>query len=338
MRVDLFDYNLPNNLIADSPVTPRDHARLLVINRNNSLEIDSHFYDLPELLQEGDVLVLNNSRVRPARLLFEVNDKEVELFLIEQLGNRNWKCMVRPGKMFRIGDRVNLGEFEVDVVAIDDDGFREISFRLPEDEFAKYVRNYGKLPVPPYIKGDKFDNEDYNTVFAEDEGSLAAPTAGLHFTDELFEKLRKKSVCLEYITLEVGLGTFLPIKTADSDLHKMHTEKYSIDSSTSHRINEYLAEGRRIIAVGTTSVRVLEDNYGRFGRIEAGKFETNIFIKPGYEWKVVKGLITNFHLPKSTLLMLVSAFVGRERLLEIYEKAMKNKYRFYSFGDGMLII
>lgn len=338
MRVDLFDYDLPGKLIANSPANPRDSARLMVMAKNGGDPKDFHFFDLPNLLKEGDILVFNKSKVIPARLLFDLKGREIEVFLVKKVGGGIWKCLVRPGKLFREGAEVDFGEIKVRVVGVDSDGLREINFGLEERDFSDFLRRRGRLPVPPYIKGGNYRSEDYNTVFAEKEGSVAAPTAGLHFTKELLARLFGKGIALEYITLQVGLGTFLPMKSDHTEQHKMHSENYQIDFPTAQRLNAYKAEGRRIIAVGTTSVRVLEDNFGRFGKIIAGEFQTNIFIKPGYQWKIVDGLITNFHLPKSTLLMLVGAFAGRERILKCYETAIRKGYKFYSFGDGMLLI
>ena len=338
MRVDLFDFYLPENLIAKSPTNPRDNARLLVMDKSNSIVKDGHFFDLPFLLRADDVLVFNKSKVIPARLLFNVDGKEIEIFLVKHMRKSLWKCMVRPGKSFKVGTELNLDGVSVRTIKIDEEGLREIDFGMNELAFRKFLSKKGKLPIPPYIKGEEYKESDYNTVFAEKEGSIAAPTAGLHFTNELLSRLSSKGVALEYVTLQVGLGTFLPMKTNHSEYHKMHMESYEVDFATAKRLNDYKEAGRRIIAVGTTSVRVLEDNVSKYGRIVPGRFQTNIFIKPGYKWKMVDGLITNFHLPKSTLLMLVSAFSERKKILKAYELAIRKGYKFYSFGDGMLII
>lgn len=337
MLLDKFDFDLPKELIAHSPVFPRDHARMLVYKRaDESVEL-GHFFDLPNYLKEGDVVVFNNSKVVPARLCFQVEGKEFEIFLLEEVDGF-WKSLIRPGKAFLTGKVVKFKEASFEVKKIDEDGFRYLECNLGGQDLSDFLEKWGQMPVPPYIHGSDYNQEDYNTVYSNKKGSVAAPTAGLHFTDELLSRLKAKGIQIEFVTLHVGLGTFLPVKVKDSRFHKMHMEKYAIDYQTAKRLNKYKAEGRRIVAVGTTSVRVLEDNFGRFREIRAGRFSTDIFIKPGYKFGFVDALITNFHLPKSTLLMLVASLVGRERVLDLYRLAVIREMRFYSFGDGMLII
>lgn len=337
MQIDQFDFDLPKDLIANSPVEPRDYARLLVYNRALEQVEYGHFFDLPNYLGAGDVLIFNNSRVIPSRLVFEMKGKEVEVFFLE-FDDGIWKAFVKPGKRFRVGVVVQVDRARLEVVGIDKDGFRLIRSNLNHDEMLELFEGHGSMPVPPYIEGNKFQKSDYNTVFSTKCGSVAAPTAGLHFTDQLLARLREKGVRIEFITLHVGLGTFLPIKVKDSRFHKMHEETYEIDYQTAKRLNSYKREGRRIVAVGTTAVRALESNITKFGEIKSGLFSTKIFIEPGYTWLFVNALITNFHLPKSTLLMLVSAMLGQRTALSLYQMAIARKFRFYSFGDGMMIV
>lgn len=337
MLLENFNFALPKDLIANAPVEPRDYAELLSYNRQKDQATWGHFFDLPNYLNENDLLVFNNSKVIPARLIFELNGKMVEIFLLEKVG-LNWKALVRPGKRFLVGSEINLHGVNMKVMAIDADGLRHFRISADESNLAEFLDKFGEMPVPPYITQRNYHAADYNTVYSTKNGSVAAPTAGLHFTNQLLSRLQDRGVSMEFVTLHVGLGTFLPVKAADSRFHKMHEEKYEIDYRSADRLNRHIANGKRIIAVGTTSVRVLEDNFGKFGEIRGGKFSTNIFIKPGYDWKVINGLITNFHLPKSTLLMLVAALIGKEKLLELYQQAINRKMRFFSFGDGMLIL
>jgi S-adenosylmethionine:tRNA ribosyltransferase-isomerase len=337
MLIDQFDFDLPKKLIAQKPVSPRDYARMLVYNRDKQELEFGHFFDLPNYLGENDVLVFNNSKVIPARLVFRRDNKELEIFLLEKVDGL-WKALIRPGKVFTVGQKVVFENVEFEVMAIDDNGFRYLKIALNDQELQEFLVKYGQMPIPPYIGGNKYEEADYNTVYSARLGSVAAPTAGLHFTDQLLARLRAKGVQIEFVTLHVGLGTFLPVKVRDTKFHKMHREKYEIGFQTAKNLNKSIKEGKRIIAVGTTSVRVLEDNFGRYGGIIPGSFETNILIEPGYKWKVIRALITNFHLPKSTLLLLVSAFMGKEKALELYEKAVIRGLKFFSFGDGMLIL
>jgi S-adenosylmethionine:tRNA ribosyltransferase-isomerase len=338
MDIEIFDYYLPDNLIAQKPSNPRDLARLLVMNKENGTLQDDNFFHLDNWLKEGDILVLNKTKVIPARILFEINHKWAEILLVNRTEDGFWKAMVRPGKLFKEGNVIKVKEVEVKVIGVDQDGLRILDFGMDEQQMTAFLDINGRLPVPPYIKGESYQEEEYNTVFSDSGTSIAAPTAGLHFTQDLLYRLQSKGIILEYVNLNVGLGTFLPVKVKDTRNHKMHKESYDINFSTAKRLNNYVGQGKRIIAVGTTSVRVLEDNMGRYGHIKSGHFETDIFITPGYEWKIVDGLITNFHLPKSTLLMLVSAFAGKENIRKAYEHAVARQYKFFSFGDAMLII
>jgi S-adenosylmethionine:tRNA ribosyltransferase-isomerase len=336
MLVDKFDYDLPKKFIADSPVTPRDYARLLVYDKDTGQVETARFFNLPEYLTSNDVLIFNNSKVIPARLIFSTQDKQNEIFFLEQIQGL-WKCLIKPGKRFKTGTIINVHKVRFEVKHVDKDGFRYLDSSLNRASLLKFLKNYGVMPVPPYISGSKYRQEDYNTVYSKPEGSVAAPTAGLHFTDQLMARIKARGTAVEFVTLHVGLGTFLPFKVKDSRDHKMHEENYNIDYLTAVRLNNYLKQGKRLIAVGTTSVRVLEDNFARFGKFKDGQFSTRIFIRPGYKWSVIDTLITNFHLPKSTLIMLVSALIGRTTTLKLYEYAKKLHFRFFSFGDGMLI-
>lgn len=338
MRIADFDFDLPKKLIAQKPSVPRDHARMLVVARDGKVIDDGHFFDLPRYLGPGDVLVFNDSRVMPARLLFEYNGRQMQVFFLELIGNY-WKVMVRPGKFFQLGQTVKVHGVDFKIEKIDDEGFRYLSCGLSQAGMMEYLYSYGAMPVPPYIDAGQSHDADYNTVYARRDGkSVAAPTAGLHFTPELLGRLRAKGVILEFVTLEVGLGTFLPVKASDTRYHHMHEEAYSIASDTAMRLNKYVEQRRRVIAVGTTAVRVLEDNYRRFDRFVAGDYRTSIMIEPGYRWRAISGLITNFHLPKSTLLLLVAAWIGKNKVLQLYRLAILRHRRFFSFGDGMLLL
>lgn len=335
MKLSDFDYYLPEKLIAQSPTEIRHNSRMLFYDRSKNCISDSYFFKLTDYLGDNDVLVFNKTKVRPVRVIFgEGNNKEI-LFLEKIDGF--WKVMVRPGRFFKIGRKIQIGNLEIEIVGIYGDGYRKIKVNLADLDLMKFLDKFGKLPIPPYIKAKSIKNSQYNTVFAEKSGSVAAPTAGLHFSNELLSRLSAKGVKFEFIDLSVGLGTFLPVKSEDINLHFMHVEKYSIDYFTAKRLNKYKADGKNIIGVGTTSIRTLEANFTKFGKILPGSFETNIFIKPGYSWKFVNSIITNFHLPKSTLLVLISAFIGREMALKLYKYAVSRNYRFFSFGDGMMI-
>ncbi|MDD5291307.1 MAG: tRNA preQ1(34) S-adenosylmethionine ribosyltransferase-isomerase QueA [Patescibacteria group bacterium] len=354
MRLSDFDYNLPKNLIAQKPIKPRDHSRLLLISKKTGKVGHKHFYDILDYLKAGDVLVLNNSKVMPARLIGKKETGgKIEVFLLNKIKNNLWQCLL-GGKRRRPGLEIKFGrELRCRIVKDNKDGTWEIKFNKSGKEFMKVVGKIGLTPLPPYIKrniGRRADNEDYQTVYADDKkiGSVAAPTAGFHFTPALLKKLRKKGVLLKYVTLHVGLGTFAPVKVDNIKKHKMHAEWVEADKKTITDICLAKSEGRKIIAVGTTSARTLETIFSkirnpkslscrRAGEIRNYSGWTDIFIYPGYKFKAVDALITNFHLPKSTLLMLVSAFAGKKNIDKAYGQAIKKKYRFYSYGDAMLI-
>ena len=340
MDINLFDFYLPEELIAQKPSEKRDHSRLLAINKDTKTYEDKVFYDIIDYLRPGDVLVRNNTKVIPARLIGvkEVTGANVELLLLKQEKDDCWECLTKPAKSLKVGARVNFGDGKLigEIQEERDEGLRLVKFHY-KGIFLEVLDSLGKMPLPPYIKKQLCGNDRYQTVYAKFEGSAAAPTAGFHFTEELFEKIKSKGIEVVDITLHIGLGTFRPVKVQDTDDHVMHSELYEISEEAAERLNKAKAEGRRIIAIGTTSVRTLEANYQEFNKFIACKKETNIFIKPGYEFKAVDCIITNFHLPKSTLIMLVSAFLGREFTLEVYKHAVDSKYRFFSFGDSMII-
>lgn len=326
-----FDYHLPEDLIAQSPAHPRDHAKLLVYNRETGEIIDDVFYNLGKHLPEKSTLVVNNSKVEKCRLMFE-NGKR-ELFVTSVRNNNTIEALVRPGKKFRLGKTVELiNGITAEVTHVADDGLRTMILSCDLDDHRLEPFKY--TPFPPYITQDETLAGEYQTVYAKDLGSKAAPTAGLHFTDELLESLKNQSINKEEVTLHVGLGTFAPVKTEDIHDHDMHSEWYHISDETASKLNQTT----HITAVGTTSVRVLESVSNNEGILEPGIGDTDIYITPGYQYKRVNSLITNFHLPKSTLLMLVSAFMGFDEMKRLYEHAIEKKYRFYSFGDAMLIL
>lgn len=340
MDINLFDFYLPEELIAQKPSEKRDHSRLLAINKDTKTYEDKVFYDIIDYLRPGDVLVRNNTKVIPARLIGvkEVTGANVELLLLKQEQDDCWECLTKPAKSLKVGARVNFGDGKLigEIIEEREEGLRLVKFHY-QGIFLEVLDSLGKMPLPPYIKKQLCGNDRYQTVYAKYEGSAAAPTAGFHFTEELFEKIKAKGIEVVDITLHIGLGTFRPVKVQDTDDHVMHSELYEISEDAAERLNKAKSEGRRIIAIGTTSVRTLEANYQEYGKFVATKKETNIFIKPGYEFKAVDCIITNFHLPKSTLIMLVSAFLGREFTLEVYKHAVDAKYRFFSFGDSMII-
>lgn len=335
MKLSAFDYHLPEAFIAQTPIEPRDHSKLMVVDRNSKQISHHQFFELPDILDSNYVLVFNQSRVIPARLKFKLNDKEAEILLIKEVRKNRWECMVKPGKKFKVGMEHVIDEtLSFKVSDINEHGLRVIEFET--DELNAYLKTKGHTPLPPYIEEKLDDPERYQTIYSKDEGSVAAPTAGLHFTKRVFEGLEEKGIETAFVTLHVGLGTFQPVKTEEVEDHKMHFEYYELPEATAKKLNEAKKAGKKIIAVGTTSIRVLE-SCTEDGLLKAGTGETGIFITPGYEWKFIDGLITNFHVPKSTLLMLVSALAGREFMLEAYEKAKENNYRFFSFGDSMFI-
>ncbi len=367
-----FDYNLPEELIAQKPVEPRDHSRLMVVDKKNKAIEHKHFFDILDYLQSGDLLVWNNSKVFKARLLGtlepiekDINkdgvpdkpllkSKKLEIFLIREMPNQGvWRVLAKPGRHLRAGMRVRFApNFYCDALVKENDGTILVQFPDNAEQVREKANKYGHIPVPPYVKNEPDQLEIYQTVYAKQEGSVAAPTAGFHFTPELIEKLKNKGVEFAEVTLHVGLGTFLPIKSENIEDHTMHSEWVELSQENAEKINNAKAEGRRVIAVGTTTVRTLE-GIVRLKEYADKKFEAfqgdiDIFIKPGFRFQVVDAMITNFHLPKSTLLMLVSAFVddrlvgrsfgeGRQFMLRCYSEAVEEKYRFYSFGDAMFI-
>ncbi len=326
-----FDFTLPEELIAQSPAHPRDHARLLVYDRATKEIKDDYFYNLGDYLHSQTTMVVNNSKVEKCRLMFDGGKKE--LFVTSVRNNNTVEALVRPGKKFREGKVAELSEgITAKVTHVAEDGLRTII--LSHDLDAPELEPYKYTPFPPYIEQDESLADEYQTVYAKDLGSKAAPTAGLHFTDDLLEKLNQQGIKKSEVTLHVGLGTFAPVKTEKLDEHEMHSEWYQLDEKTAVELNQ----AKHITAVGTTSVRVLESISNQSKKFRAGNGDTDIFITPGYKFKAVDSLITNFHLPKSTLLMLVSAFMGFEEMHRLYQHAISQKYRFYSFGDGMLIL
>lgn len=340
MNINLFDFELPESLIAQKPSDKRDHSRLLAINKDNHTYEDKNFYDIIDYLRPGDVLVRNNTKVIPARLvgIKEVTGAHCETLLLKQVGDDVWECLTKPAKSLKVGARINYGEGKLigEVIKIKDEGLRDIKFYY-EGIFLEVLDSLGKMPLPPYIKEQLCGNDRYQTVYAKYSGSAAAPTAGFHFTENLFKRIKDKGIEVVDITLHIGLGTFRPVKVEDTDNHVMHSEEYEITKEACDILNKAKKEHRRIIAIGTTSVRTLESNIQEFGEFKAAKKDTNIFITPGYTFKAIDCLITNFHLPKSTLIMLVSAFMGREFTLEVYKHAVEKEYHFFSFGDSMFI-
>ncbi len=336
-----FYYDLPEELIAQEPIFPRDASRLLHLNRTSGEVTDGTFRDILNELTAGDCLVLNDSRVLPARLYGnrKGTGAAVELLLLKNCGNDVWEVLAGPGKKAKPGNVLVFGDglLEAEVLEVIDDGNRLVKFRY-EGEFFAVLDQIGQMPLPHYIKKELEDKERYQTVYARERGSAAAPTAGLHFTPELLEEVKAKGVDIAYVTLHVGLGTFRPVKADNILDHKMHTEHYALTAENAERINRAKANGGRVIAVGTTSCRTLESIGMTDGKIVAAEGFTDIFIYPGYTFKVLDGLLTNFHLPESTLIMLVSAFAGYDNTMAAYRHAVEEKYRFFSFGDAMLIL
>ena len=340
MDINLFDFYLPEELIAQRPVDKRDESRLLAVNLSEHKYEDRHFFDILGYLKPGDVLVRNNTKVIPARLLGikEKTGAHCELLLLKQLDGDNWECLTRPAKSLKVGARVDFGDGKLIAECIEEreEGLRVFKF-IYEGIFLEVLDQLGKMPLPPYIREQLCGNDRYQTVYAKYEGSAAAPTAGFHFTEQLFEKIKAKGIEIIDITLHIGLGTFRPVKVEDTKDHVMHSEVYEITEDAAERLNEAKKNHKRIIAIGTTSVRTLEANYSKYKMFKATKESTNIFIQPGYQFLAVNAIITNFHLPKSTLIMLVSAFAGREFTLELYKHAVDERYRFFSFGDSMFL-
>ena len=339
VRTQDFYYDLPEELIAQTPLQQRDTSRLLALNKVTGEVEHRHFYDILDYLQPGDCLVMNNSRVLPARLLgHRPTGGAVEVLLLRDLGNKKWECLCKPGRKMQVGHEVLFGNGELSAVVTEvrEDGNRVVEFRY-EGIFLEVLERLGKMPLPPYIKAELADQERYQTVYSKETGSAAAPTAGLHFTNELLEKIRGKGVRTAFVTLHVGLGTFRPVKAENIHEHHMHSELCMISQETAEILNETKKQGGRIVCVGTTSCRTLESLAKEDGTFEASSKWTEIFIYPGYTFKAMDALITNFHLPESTLVMLVSAFAGRENVLSAYETAVRERYRFFSFGDAMYI-
>ncbi len=340
MNVLDFDYNLPEELIAQTPIKQRDTSRLMVLDKETGEIEHKHFYDIIDYLNPGDTLVLNDTKVLPARLIGEKEKTKaiIEVLLLKDKGSDTWEALVKPARRIHIGDIVSFGDglLKLTCTEVKDEGIRV--FKASYDGiFYEILDELGTMPLPPYIHEKLEDKDRYQTVYAKEVGSAAAPTAGLHFTEELLTKIKDKGVNIVYLTLHVGLGTFRPVKVEKIEEHKMHSEFYSLSSEVANILNKTREDGKRIIAVGTTSTRTLETVYGKFGEFREDNGFTDIFIYPGKEVKSIDGLITNFHLPKSTLIMLVSAIAGKDNILKAYNVAVKEKYRFFSFGDAMFI-
>ncbi len=345
MKLSEFDYELPDELIAQFPAQKRDMSRLLVLDKSTGEIEHKHFYDIVDYFDENDVLVLNNTRVIPARLYANKETGAViEVFLLKEVRKDEWEVLLRPAKRVKAGDVLISGdELRIKLVEKYDDGKALVKLVYEGDIF-EVLDRVGKIPLPPYIERkmsneevENLDYERYQTVYAKDKGSVAAPTAGLHFTEEILDKLKQKGVQVCYVTLNVGLGTFKPVNAEEIEDHKMDNEAFCIDEAAAKIISDGMKDGKRIVAVGTTSTRTLETTFQKHGEIKALKDSSEMFIYPGYDFKVVNSLITNFHLPKSTLIMLVSALAGKDKIFNAYTEAIANKYRFYSYGDCMLI-
>jgi S-adenosylmethionine:tRNA ribosyltransferase-isomerase len=342
MKVDLFDFHLPEELIAQTPLPNREASRLMVLNKQTGETKHETFRAILSYLKEGDCLVLNDTRVLPARLYGEKEDTgaKVEVLLLKQMEGDRWETLVKPAKRIKVGTTVSFGDGRLKATCVDtlEHGGRIFEFAY-KGVFYEVLDSLGEMPLPPYIKEQLDDRDRYQTVFARERGSAAAPTAGLHFTEQLLDDIRAKGVHIAFITLHVGLGTFRPVSVENVEEHDMHAEFYQMTEGTARLLNEVKQNGGRIIAVGTTTTRTLETIASKHnGTFVAESGWTNIFIYPGYEFKAIDGMVTNFHLPKSTLIMLVSALAGRENVLRAYEEAVKERYRFFSFGDAMLII
>ena len=340
MKTSDFWYDLPEELIAQTPLQQRDSSRLLALNRETGEISHRHFYDILDYLKPGDCLVMNDSRVLPARLLgHRPTGGAVEVLLLRDLGDKKWECLCKPGRKMQVGSQVIFGngELTATVVEVQETGNRVVEFHY-EGIFLEVLERLGKMPLPPYIKAELQDQERYQTVYSRTVGSAAAPTAGLHFTNDLLDKIRAKGIKTAFVTLHVGLGTFRPVKAEEITEHHMHSELCMIGKETAETLNETKRSGGRVICVGTTSCRTLESLVNEDGTFEEKSKWTEIFIYPGYTFKAMDGLITNFHLPESTLVMLVSAFAGRDHVLVAYEEAVREKYRFFSFGDAMTIL
>ena len=341
MNIEEFDYDLPESLIAQTPLKHRDQSRLLVMGRESGKTTHQHFADVIDYFKEGDTLVLNDTRVMPARLfgIKEETGAKVEMLMLTHIEDNDWEVLLKPAKRIKVGQRLSFGDGKIVAECIEelDQGGRIMRLHY-EGILQERLDELGEMPLPPYIKERLDDPDRYQTVYAKESGSAAAPTAGLHFTDELLEVIRAKGIRIVFITLHVGLGTFRPVSVDNIDDHEMHSEYYQISEDTAQLLNKTRREGGRIISVGTTTTRTLETVRSQHDQFVAASGWTDIFIYPGYEFKAIDGLITNFHLPKSTLVMLVSAFSTRENVLNAYREAVERQYRFFSFGDAMLII
>lgn len=340
MNTSDFYFDLPKELIAQTPIEPRDHSRLLCLDRSSGAVGHRHFYDIVEFLEPGDTLVINDSRVLPARLYGkkEGTGSDIEFLLLEQKKQDEWEILCKPGKKAKVGAKFHFnGLLDAEITEVCDDGNRIARFSY-DGNFFDILDQIGQMPLPPYITEKLEDKERYQTVYADEIGSAAAPTAGLHFTPELLKRIEDKGVNIARVTLHVGLGTFRPVKVDDVTKHKMHSEHYAVSQETADLINETKKKGKRVIAVGTTSCRTLESVATFYGGMQKAEGYTDIFIYPGYQFKVLDGLITNFHLPESTLIMLVSAFAGYDNIMNAYRTAVQEKYRFFSFGDAMLLL
>ena len=340
MKTDDFDYYLPENLIAQTPINKRDESKLMVLNKETGTIEHRHFADIIDYLTPNDVLVLNDTKVMPARLIGQKEDTNghIELLLLKNTKNNIYECLCKPAKRVKIGTIVNFGDgiLKAKCIEVKEEGIREFEF-LYDGIFYEILDKLGEMPLPPYIHKKLKDKNRYQTVYAKNIGSAAAPTAGLHFTQELLEKLKNKGITICYVTLHVGLGTFRPVNVEDVTTHKMHSEFYTINEETAKILNQAKKEGKNIVSVGTTTTRVLETVINQYQTFKECSGYTSIFIYPGYQFKAVDSLITNFHLPKSTLIMLVSAFCSKEIIMNAYSEAIKNNYRFFSFGDSMFI-
>ena len=340
VKIELFDFNLDESLIAQSPSDKRENSRLLLVDKKNKKYQDKHFYNIVDYLHKGDVLVRNNTRVIPARLFGfkDITNAHVEVLLLKEIAKDTYECLCGNAKVIKVGTDVIFGDRDLigHCLEVKDEGIRIIKFSY-EGIFLEVLEKLGKMPLPPYIKTQYHDNSRYQTVYAVHPGSAAAPTAGFHFTEDIFKQLEAKGVEVIDVTLHIGLGTFRPVKVDDTDNHHMHSEFYTISEEAANKLNLAKKEGKRIIAIGTTSLRTLEANFSKYNCFKTTSEDTDIFITPGYKFKAIDALITNFHLPKSTLLMLVSALAGRDFMLSCYEHAMLERYRFFSFGDSMFI-
>lgn len=340
MKTEDFDYYLPENLIAQTPINKRDESKLMVLNKETGTIEHRHFADIIDYLTPNDVLVLNDTKVMPARLIGQKEDTNghIELLLLKNTKNNIYECLCKPAKRVKIGTIVNFGDgiLKAKCIEVKEEGIREFEF-LYDGIFYEILDKLGEMPLPPYIHKKLKDKNRYQTVYAKNIGSAAAPTAGLHFTQELLEKLKNKGITICYVTLHVGLGTFRPVNVEDVTTHKMHSEFYTINEETAKILNQAKKDGKSIVSVGTTTTRVLETVMNQYQTFKACSGYTSIFIYPGYQFKAVDSLITNFHLPKSTLIMLVSAFCSKEIIMNAYSEAIKNNYRFFSFGDSMFI-